>query len=193
MVDTKDVFAATKLQDEKNLEFIDKALKSGRIDVATHQYLTNLYTDSMTHFRDMFLCLGKCFGAPKAAVRAYDYATDSAIDKPITISDINPSEPYLVNHRLDVDPMRNQFFVSTKGHQIDLAVSSIVTVIVGAQKNVSRAIDKVTGKYYEAYVNEVAKTVHDIIAKTEFAEYAQSVSDRIYETFQKTFIKMLFL
>lgn len=188
MVDTKDVFAATKLQDEKNLEFIDKALKSGRIDVATHQYLTNLYTDSMSHFRDMFLCLGKCFGAPKAAVHAYDYATDSAIDKPITISDINPSEPYLVNHRLDEDPMRNQFFVSTKGHQIDLAVSSIVTVIVGAQKNVSRAIDKVTGKYYEAYVNEVAKTVHDIIAKTEFAGYAQSVSDRIYETFQKTFI-----
>ena len=188
MSDAQDVFAVTKLQDEKNLEYINSALKSGRIDVATHQYLTNLYTDSMSRFRDMFLCLGKCFGAPKAAVHAYDYETDSAINKPITISDINPLEPYLVNHRLDEDPMRNQFFVSTKGHQIDLAVSSIVTVIVGAQKSVSRAIDKVTGKYYDAYINEVAKATHDIIAKTEFSAYAQSVSDKIYDTFQKNFI-----
>lgn len=137
---------ATKLHDEKNLELIEKAFAEERIDDATREYLTNLYSDSKGCFREVFLYIGKCFGAPKAAVHAYDYETDSAVNKQITISDINPLEPYLVNHRLDGDPMRNQFFVATHGHQIDLAVSSIVTVIIGAQKSVSRALDKITGK-----------------------------------------------
>ena len=121
-----DVFAATKLHDKKNLAIIQDAFDDGRIDNATREYLVNLYTDSMDWFREVFLYIGKCFGAPKAAVHAYDYASDTAINTPITISDINPMEPYLVNHRLDEDPMRNQFFVSPRGHQIDLAVSSIV-------------------------------------------------------------------
>ncbi len=184
----KDVFLATKLHDEKNLTIIDDALNSGCIDVATHEYLTNLYTNSMDWFREVFLYIGKCFGAPKAAVHAYDYETDSAINSPITISDINPLEPYLVNHRLDADPMRNQFFVATKGHQIELAVSSIVTVIVGAQKSVTRAIDKITGKYYNDYVNEVAQTAYDVIAKTERVASAKAISDKIHEKFEKSYI-----
>ena len=121
-----DVFAATKLHDEKNLAIIQDAFDDGRIDNATREYLVNLYTDSMDWFREVFLYIGKCFGAPKAAVHAYDYASDTAINTPITISDINPMEPYLVNHRLDEDPMRNQFFVSTCGHQIDLAVITTI-------------------------------------------------------------------
>ena len=152
MPPAKDVVATTKLHDEENLEYLDNALKSGRIDEATHKYLTNLYTDSMVWFREVFLSIGKCFGAPKAAVHVYDYDKDTALDTPITIPDINPLDPYVVNHRLDADPMRNQFFVSTQGHKIDLAVSSIVTVIVGAQKSVSRAVDKITGKYYKDYI-----------------------------------------
>ena len=183
-----DVFAATKLHDEKNLATIDDALNSGRIDAATHEYLTNLYTDSMDWFREVFLTIGKCFGAPKAAVHAYDYTNDCAIDTPITISDINPLEPYLVNHRLDADPMRNQFFVSAQGHKIDLAVSSIVTVIVGAQKTVSRALDKITGKYYTDYVNEVAQTAYNVIAKIGRTSSAQAISDKIHERFEKNFI-----
>ena len=183
-----DVFAATKLHDEKNLAIIQDAFDDGRIDNATREYLVNLYTDSMDWFREVFLYIGKCFGAPKAAVHAYDYASDTAINTPITISDINPMEPYLVNHRLDEDPMRNQFFVSTRGHQIDLAVSSIVTVIVGAQKSVSRAIDKITGKYYNDYVNEVAQTAYDVIAKTERVASAKAISDKIHEAFEKSFI-----
>jgi len=185
---TKDVISITKLWDEQNLEFLDSALKSGRIDVATHKYLTDLYSDSMKWFKEVFLYIGKCFGAPKAAVHVYDYDKDTAIDALITIPEINPLEPYVVNHRLDADPMRNQFFVSTQGHKIDLAVSSIVTVIVGAQKSVSRAVDKITGKYYKDYVNEVAQTAYNVIAKTEPVAAAQAVHDKILDTFSKSFI-----
>ena len=186
---TKDVFLETKLHDKKNLETIDEAFESGRIDEATHEYLTNLYTDSMDWFREVFLTIGKCFGAPKAAVHKYDYDADTAINEPITISYIHPMEPYLVNHRLDADPMRNQFFVSTKGHQIDLAVSSIVTVIVAAQKSINRALVKITGKYYTDYVNEVAVAAYNVIAaKTGRNASAKAISDKIHETFSKSFI-----
>lgn len=184
----QDVFMATKVRDEQNLEFLDSALKSGRIDDAAHKYLTNLYTDSMNWFKEVFLSIGRCFGAPKAAVHVYDYEQDSAINVPITIRDINPLEPYIVNHRLDADPMRNQFFISTQGHKIDLAVSSIVSVIVGAQKSVSRAVDKITGKYYKDYVNEVAMTAYNVIAKTERVASAQAVHDKIVDVFTKSFI-----
>ncbi len=179
---------AIKLHDEKNLEQIEKAFAEERIDNAAREYLITLYSDSRVYFREVFLYIGKCFGAPKAAVQAYDYETDSAVNKQITISDINPLEPYLVNHRLDGDPMRNQFFVATKGHQIDLAVSSIVTVIVGAQKSVSRALDKITGKYYTDYVNEVAQTAYTVIGRTKKLASARAISDKIHETFSKTFV-----
>jgi len=187
-VQTTDVFEQTKLNDKRNLEIIEAAYKSGRIDLATRDYLNTLYTDSMDSFRNVFLYLGQCFGAPKAAVKPYDYQTDSIIDKTITISDINPLSMYLVNHRLDIDPMRNQFFASTEGHKIDLAVSSIVTVLVGAQKKVERAIDKITGKYYEKYVSEVLETVHKLLMNTELASSAQSIIDDIHEIFSDSFI-----
>lgn len=186
--ETKDVFLATRLQDEKNKEFIDSALKAGRIDEATHDYLISLYSDSMDWFREVFLYIGKCFGAPKAAVHVYDYENDTAINTPIAIVDINPLEPYVVNHRLDGDPMRNQFFVATQGHKIDLAVSSIVTVIVAAQKKVSRAIDKITGKYYKDYVDEVAQAAYSVIVKTQPVAAAEAVRDKIVDKFSKTFI-----
>lgn len=184
----KDVFQATKLNDEKNLDFLKSALKSGRIDEAAYNYLTDLYSDSMDWFREVFLYIGKCFGAPKAAVHVYDYDKDTALKTPITITDINPLEPYVVNHRLDADPMRNQFFVATKGHKIDLAVSSIVTVIVGAQKSVSRAVDKITGKYYKDYINEVTQTAYNVIAKTERVAAAEAVQNKSQEAFAKSFI-----
>ena len=187
-IDDIDVFTATKLHDDKNLELIEEAYKEGRINDDARKYLENLYTDSMDWFREVFLYIGKCFGAPKAAVHAYDYATDTAISSPITISDINPLEPYLVNHRLDEDPMRNQFFVATQGHKIDLAVSSIITVIVGAQKNVSRAIDKITGKYYNDYVNEVAQVAYRVIAATKPIASAKAISDKIHKAFEKSYI-----
>ena len=186
--DVQDVFIATKLHDEKNLSIIDDALKSGRIDIATHEYLTNLYTDSMDWFREVFLYIGKCFGAPKAPVRAYDFETDSIINKPITISEINPLATYLVNHRLDTDPMRNQFFVATSGHKIDLAVSSIVSVIVGAQKNVYRAIDKVTNKYYPKYIGEVIDVVQRIFEKNNEMEAGEKIVAQIHELFDRKFI-----
>jgi len=187
-IDDEIVVAVTKAHDNKNIEQIEKAFAEERIDNATREYLINLYSDSMNSFREVFLYIGKCFGAPKAAVHAYDYETDSAINKKITISGINPLEPYLVNHRLDEDPMRNQFFVATRGHQIDLAVSSIVTVIVGAQKSIARSLDKITGKYYNDYVTEVAQTAYMVIGRTKKLASARAISDKIHETFSKSFV-----
>ena len=183
-----DVVLATQLNEQKALDIIRRAFDSGRIDDATRKYLETLYTDSMSLFREVFLSIGKCFGAPKAPVRAYDFTTDSIINKPITISEINPLSPYLVNHRLDMDPMRNQFFKTTNGHNIDLAVSSIVTVIVGAEKSINRAIDKITNKYYPKYIDEVAETTYNIIAKNGREASAHAISDKIREQFEKKFI-----
>lgn len=165
--------------DRKNQAAIEAARVAGRINDEAAKYLSELYSDSMIWFREVFYFLGKCFGAPKAPVMRYDYATDSAIDEPIKISDINPLSPYIVHHRLDADPMRNQFFTSEAGHKIDLAVSSIVTVIVGAQKSIDRALDKVTGKYYAAYVEEVVNTVYRVIAAQEREASARAVADKI--------------
>ena len=183
-----DVFLATRLNEEKAIDIIRDACAVGRIDTATREYMETLYRDSMALFRELFLHIGKCFGAPKAPVRAYDLTTDSIINKPITISEINPLEPYLVNHRLDMDPMRNQFFKTTNGHNINLAVSSIVTVIVGAQKDVNRAIDKITNKYYPMYKQEVIATANEIIARYTDEEFAHKMSDKIKATFDQNFI-----
>ena len=183
-----DVILSTRLNEEKALGIIRDACDMGRIDDATKEYLETLYTNSMDLFREVFLHIGKCFGAPKAPVRAYDLTTDSIINKPITISEINPLEPYLVNHRLDMDPMRNQFFKTTNGHNINLAVSSIVTVIVGAQKDINRAIDKITNKYYPMYIDEVVATSHEIIAKYVSKEFADDMSEKIHTKFINTFI-----
>ena len=183
-----DVFLATRLNEERALNIIHNARDIGRIDDAASEYLETLYTESMALFREVFLHIGKCFGAPKAPVRAYDFTTDSIINKPITISEINPLFPYMVNHRLDMDPMRNQFFMTTNGHNIDLAVSSIVTVIVGAQKDVNRAIDKITNKYYPAYIDEVTTTAYNIISCYDGDAFATEMRDKIREMFSKTFI-----
>ncbi len=174
--------------DSKNLSAIDRALESGRIDEDTAQYLTALYSDSMTWLREMFYVLGKTFGAPKAPVMKYDYAKDCAIDEPIRISDISPLAPYLVNHRLDDDPMRNQFFSSSAGHKIDLSVSSIVTVIVAAQKKIERALDKITGKYYTDYVKDVANAAYNVLAAHEREASAKAIAEKIQEKFSEKYI-----
>ncbi|MDW2994689.1 MAG: hypothetical protein R8N24_01515 [Alphaproteobacteria bacterium] len=174
--------------DSKNLGAIERALESGRIDNKTAEYLTELYSNSMSWLREVFYVLGKTLGAPKAPVMKYDYTSDSAIDEPIRISDINPLMPYLVNHRLDADPMRNQFFSSSAGHKIDLSVSSIVTVIVAAQKKIERALDKITGKYYSDYVNDVANAAYRVLASHEREASAQAIADKIRTIFSEKYI-----
>lgn len=174
--------------DRKNLAIIEQARKNGRINDEAAKYLSELYSDGLMWFREVFYFLGKCFGAPKAPVMRYDYATDSAIDKPIRISDINPLSPYIVHHRLDMDPMRNQFFTSGAGHKIDLAVSSIVTVIVGSQKNVERALEKVTGKYYTAYVDDVCDTVYRVISAHDREKSAVAVADKVRKKLTEQYI-----
>ena len=175
-------------RDRKNLSIIDRALESGRINDEAGEYLKRLYSDSMHWFREVFYVLGKCFGAPKAAVVKYNYENNSAIDEQIRISDINPLSPYVVNHRLDADPMRNQFFTSAVGQRVDLAVSSIVTVIVGAQKNINRALDKITGKYYTDYVNDVADAAYRVLSAHERDASARAIAEKIREKFSAKYI-----
>jgi hypothetical protein len=174
--------------DRKNQEIINRAVADGRINDEAGEYLKYLYSDSMHWFREVFYVLGKCFGAPKAAVVKYNYENNSAIDEQIRISDINPLSPYVVNHRLDADPMRNQFFTSAVGQRVDLAVSSIVTVIVGAQKNLNRALDKITGKYYTDYVNDVADAAYRVLSAHERDASARAIMEKIREKFSEKYI-----
>ena len=174
--------------DRKNLDAIEAARAAGRINDEAAAYLSRLYSDSLKWYREVFYFLGKCFGAPKAPLTRYNYSTDSAIDEPLRISDIHPLSPYIVHHRLDADPMRNQFFSSEAGHKIDLAVSSIVTVIVGAQKNIDRALDKITGKYYAKYVNDVCNTVYNVIASHDREASARAISDKVRKKLNERYI-----
>ena len=175
-------------RDVKNLATIDKAVESGRINEEAAEYLRVLYSDSMSWFREVFHVLGKSFGAPKAPVLKYDYDTDSAVDEPMKISDIHPLSPYVVQHRLDADPMRNQFFTTLPGHKIELSVSSIVTVIVAAQKKIERALDKITGKYYRDYVNDVARAAYRVLSADGRDASACAISDKIHKTFDEKYI-----
>jgi len=179
IISENSVFDMVANHDRRNLDEIRRACTAGRINQDTADTLSCLYSDGMKWFREVFYFLGKCFGAPKAPVLRYDYENDRAIDEPVKIDRINPLTPYLVHHRLDADPMRNQFFTSGRGHKINLAVSSIVTVIVGAQKSVGRSLDKVTGKYYSQYVEEVCDTVYRVIASHDREASARVISDKI--------------
>ena len=183
-----DTVALTIENDRKNIAALEAARLAGRINDEAAAYLKTLYSDSLHWFREVFYILGKCFGAPKTAVMRYDYETDCAIDEPISIADINPLNAYIVQHRLDGDPMRNQFFTSSAGHKIDLAVSSIVTVIVGAQKTVSRSLDKIVGKYYKNYVDEVAETVYRVIVAHEREASAKAVAEKARAKLKEKYI-----
>lgn len=163
MAEKTNAIIQTLEHDKQNLAAIDAAVKSGRINDEAADYLRVMYSNGMDWFREVFHVLGKCLGAPKAAVVPYDTVNHTGINTKMEIADINPLETYLVQHRLDADPMRNQFFTSHEKYQIDLSVSSIVTVIVAAQKNVNRALDKITGKYYIQYLDSVLETVQETV------------------------------
>lgn len=159
------VLSQTADHDKKNLKEIQNALNSGLIDAAAAEYLTDLYFDGMYWFREVFYVLGKCFGAPKTAIFSYDPVNDTESETPVKIIDINLMSAYVVHHRLDEDPMRNQFFAIGDGHKVELAASSIVSVLVGAQKRITRALNKITGKYYTAYVDEVLEKTRNILGR----------------------------
>lgn len=184
----QDIALMTADHDRKNLAYIERARDAGRINDEAANYLSRLYGDGMASYREVFHILGKCFGAPKTAVTEYDYNTDSSVNKPIKIADINPLSSYLVNHRLDADPMRNQFFTSGAAHKIDLSVSSIVTVIVAAQKNVERAVDKVTGKYYRFFIQDIVGVVSDVLADKYDTAYINDVATQIRARFAELYV-----
>ena len=183
-----DIHQRVAERDAKNLAVIAAARQSGRINDDAARQLSILYSDGMSRLREVFVFLGKCFGAPKAPVARYDYDADCADASSVTIAEINPLEPYLVQHRLDADYMKNQFFTSTHGHKINLAVSSIVTIIVGAQKKIDRSLDKVTGKYYDKYVQDVACAVRRVIAARAPDASACAIADKIRDKLSEKYI-----
>ena len=183
-----DAFVRTSERDRQNLSVIDAALQSGCINEEAAQYLRTMYSDGMNWFREVFHFLGKCLGAPKAAVVPYDTVNNTGINTKMKIADINPLESYLVQHRLDADPMRNQFFTSPEKHQIDLSVSSIVTVIVAAQKDVNRAIDKITGKYYDEYLTCVLESVKNTMSTYVGKCSLTMLEDKIRERFAAQYV-----
>lgn len=187
-VTVHEVDILTADHDRRNLEYIDKALTSERINEEAADYLKGLYADGMSCYREVFHILGKCFGAPKTAVTEYDSETDLPVNKPIKIIDINPLKSYLVNHRLDADPMRNQFFTSGAAHKIDLSVSSIVTVIVGAQKNVERALDKVVGKYYRFFTEDVIAAVKCVFLELGKSSEIDEIEGKIRKRFASKYV-----
>ena len=175
-------------RDRHNIAYIDDVLASGKINEETAWYLKRLYADGMSCYREVFHILGKCLGAPKTAVTEYNPETDLSVDKPIKIIDINPLSAYLVNHRLDADPMRNQFFTSGAAHKIDLSVSSIVTVIVGAQKRIERTIEKVTGKYYRFFTQDVISVVRNVITESGNKIDVDTVEEKIRARFAEKYV-----
>ncbi len=174
--------------DSKNLNTIAAAVESGKINADAGDYLTVLYTDGMEWFREVFNVLGQCFGAPKAAVTEYDSARGCAMDTSIKISDINPLNAYMVHHRLDADPMRNQFFTISDNNTINLSVSSIVSVIVAAQKSIERTLDKITGKYYQDYTDNVVTAVDQVLVAAGREASARAIGEKIREKFSEKFI-----
>lgn len=174
--------------DAKNLAVISDALAAGKINADAAKYISAQYTDSMDKCRQIFYIMGRAFGAPKAAVQLYNAKTNRVLDDDIKISDINPMSAYLVNHRLDMDPMRNQFFEQAENNRVDLLVSSIVGVIVAAQKSLKRALEKVIGKYYDSFVDEVANTAEQVLVETGRDASGRAIAKKIRDEFSKKFI-----
>ena len=72
-----DAFLRTSARDAENIAIIDDALRAGRINDEAAAYLKTMYSNGMDWFRDVFHFLGKCLGAPKAAVVPYDKNTNT--------------------------------------------------------------------------------------------------------------------
>ncbi|MDR1207521.1 MAG: hypothetical protein LBK26_03860 [Rickettsiales bacterium] len=175
-------------RDEKNIAAIDKAFADGRIDGDARDYLKVLYSDGMRWYREMFYILGKHLGAPKTPIFQYGVDSGCISGKPAKISDVNPASAYLVYHRFDADPMRNQFFQFDSAHNVQLSVSSIATVIIGAQKNIARALEKITVDKYEDFVGEVIDVVRRILSARASAASANAIADKIKKRFSEKFL-----
>jgi hypothetical protein len=177
-----------KENDAKNLKKIAAAFADGHIDAVARDYLNTLYADSMGCFRHCFYFLGRTLGAPKTPIYPYDPRTDEISANEIQIADVGPAGTYIVHHRFDNDPMRNQFFTFDGGTDIRLLVSSIVSAIIASQKNVGRAIDKITGKYYDDYLNEILIAVARVLTRHKKSASIQAIADKITAVFRNRFV-----
>lgn len=174
--------------DQKNMVAIARAFEKGRINAEAKEYLEILYSDGMEWYREVFYVLGKCFGAPKAQVLKYNYAKGCVENRRMNISEINPLSAYMVHHCLESDPMGNQFFnVDDDHHRVRVSASSIVGVIVAAEKGIARSLEKVTDKYYRRYIDDVADTVYNVISATERKSSAIAIADKVREKFHEKY------
>ena len=173
--------------DVLNLAKIKAAFDGGRIDLPAREYLESLYANGAEGFCRNFYFLGQTLGTPKTPVYAYDPVNDAALEKDVKVEDVVPAGSYIVHHRFDSDPMRNQFF-TFGGTEVRLFVSSIVSVVIAAQKDAARAIDKVAGKYYDEYLAEILAAVSKILLAHKKAASMAAVSDKIESAFRAKFI-----
>jgi hypothetical protein len=173
--------------DRKNLDGISHAFDQGRIDADAAQYLQDIYSNGIDKFREVFYMLGGCFGAPKTAIFSYDSDTGIASENPVKIANVNPLSSYIVHHRLDEDPMRNQFF-ELDDTNVKLSASSIVSVIVGAEKSLERSLDKICGKYYGEYVAEISDAVTRVLGDAGRADATDSFVKKIRAEFATRYI-----
>lgn len=183
---SKAVLQEIENHEKANLEYIENAFKTRLINKEACDYLKNLYQNSDENFKKIFQVLGKCFGAPKTNVTLYDNINWQTIDKTVTIQDINPYSSYIVHHRLDFDPMRNQFFKLKNDHNIDILVSSIVSIVIGRQKLIDRAIKKITTKYYQAYIDEVIDVIDNYLSKININK--EKILNEIKNKFKEEYI-----
>ncbi|MDR2269006.1 MAG: hypothetical protein LBD94_02370 [Rickettsiales bacterium] len=186
MKNNADILA--KENDAKNLKKIADAFAKKKIDAAAKEYLDLLYSNSMGCFRYIFYFLGLTLGAPKSPIYPYDSIENSMLQNPLQISELGPNGTYIVHHRFDNDPVRNQFFSFDGGTDIRLFVSSIVSTIIAAQKNVNRAIEKIVGKYYDDYLTDVLAVVARVLTKYRKSASVQAIHDKITESFRAHFV-----
>ncbi|MDR0319344.1 MAG: hypothetical protein LBH81_01235 [Rickettsiales bacterium] len=132
--------------DLKNIAAIETAAKQKLINSETREYLERLYGDGLHWFREIFYTMGKYLGAPKTPVYVYDTLTQCRAGEPVHLADINPKNSYIVHYSMESDPASNQFFTFNACHDAELSLTSAITVLVGSQKMVGRALEKFTQK-----------------------------------------------
>ncbi|MDR2685550.1 MAG: hypothetical protein LBB23_02115 [Rickettsiales bacterium] len=163
--------------DAANLAAIRQAYDDGKINSDAKEYLELLYSDGMRWFFRAFKLLGRYLGPPKHKILRYNFETLSADTTHLKISDINPLHNYIVYHRLDQDPVRNQFFGMSKAGRVDLLVSSIITMLISSQKKVARAIEKVSldSRYYREHAIAIASARERAKSDAEFDELTRKI------------------
>ena len=184
---SKNAGILAKETDARNIKAIEKAFAEKRIDAATRDHLCMLYRDGMGMFQNCFYLLGRTLDVPETPVYSYDLETNTPSEKRVEIYEIGPQKSFIVHHCFGPDPLRNQFF-TFDGTDVSPFVSSIVSVIVAAQKDVTRSLDKVTGKYYDEYIAKITLAVEGILTRHKKGASVAAIVGKIKAAFRAAYI-----